>query len=424
MADSGARSRAVDGSADLAAIGAKGDPTMARTAIIVGCGIAGPVMALALRRAGWSAAIHEARAAPDDEAGVFLNVVANGMNALRTLGVHDRVAACGFPFGGIVFHEEHGREIGTIAYGDQERDFGASGIIIKRGALQRALREAARDADIPIHFGKRLSALRHKTDRVEAVFADGTTAAADILVGCDGINSRTRGLAMPDAPAPEFTGLIGYGGFSRGTGLPGRGRLMHMVFGRRAFFGHATAPDGEVYWFGNAAGEPTADPDAAAARVVTLHAADPEPVPGIVAATRGEIGWYPIHELPPLRRWHAGRVVVVGDAAHAMAPHAGQGASLAIEDAIILARCLRDLPAAESAFTRYQAFRQERVERIGREARRTGARKIPGPVGRVFRNVLLPVFLRLGEKAAREAYAYRIDWDEPVADRPAHPRAA
>jgi 2-polyprenyl-6-methoxyphenol hydroxylase-like FAD-dependent oxidoreductase len=231
---------------------------------------------------------------------------------------------------------------------------------------------------------------------------------------------------MPGAPQPEFTGLAGYGGFSRGTGLPGPARMMHLVFGRRAFFGHATAPDGEVYWFGNvAAGEHTPDAGAVDARVVGLHAVDPDPVASIVAATQGPIGWYPIDQMPPLRRWHSGRVVLVGDAAHAMAPHAGQGASLAIEDAIVLARALRDIADPAPAFARYQALRQQRVERIGREARRSGNRKIPGPVGRVVRNLLLPVFLRLGERASREAFRFRVDWGE-MADGEAsvHRRAA
>ena len=222
---------------------------------------------------------------------------------------------------------------------------------------------------------------------------------------------------MPEAPKPAFTGLFGYGGFSRGPGLPETGRLMHMVFGRRAFFGYATAPDGEIYWFGNVAGDAKLGADAVDLRTVALHAGDPDPVPGIVAATKGEIGWYPIHEMPPLRRWHSGRVVLVGDAAHAMAPHAGQGASLAMEDAVILARCLRDIADPGAAFARYQALRQERVERIGREARRSGDRKVAGPLGRILRNMLLPFFLRLGEKHSREAFAYRIDWDgSPATD--------
>jgi 2-polyprenyl-6-methoxyphenol hydroxylase-like FAD-dependent oxidoreductase len=388
---------------------------VARTAIVIGCGIAGPAMALGLRRAGWDAAIFEARPAPDDEAGVFLNIVANGMNALKTLGVHDRVAARGFPFGGIVFHDEGGRAIGTIDYGDQERDFGATGIIIRRGALHNALREAAAGAGIGIHFGRRLSEIRQRQSCVEVTFADGSSAAGDILIGCDGIGSRTRRLAMPDAPTPVFTGLYGYGGFSRGLGLPPPSPMMHMTFGRSAFFGHATAPDGEVYWFGNVAGgAELRDGDAVDARVIALHAADHDPIPTIVAATQGSIGWYPIDEMPPLRRWHSGRVVLVGDAAHAMAPHAGQGASMAMEDAVVLARCLRDIGDPPSAFAQYQVLRQERVERIGRDTRRSGERKVPGPVGRLLRNLLLPVFLRLGEKSSREAYAYRIDWDGPA----------
>jgi 2-polyprenyl-6-methoxyphenol hydroxylase-like FAD-dependent oxidoreductase len=150
----------------------------------------------------------------------------------------------------------------------------------------------------------------------------------------------------------------------------------------------------------------------------------PDPVPDIIAATRGSIGWYPIDKMLRVRRWHSGRVVLVGDAAHAVAPHAGQGASLALEDTVVLARCLRDISDPVAAFAQYQALRQDRVERIGREARRSGRRKVSGPVGRLLRNLLLPLFLRLGETAAREAYAHRIDWDEPATNRLPFRRAA
>ena len=287
------------------AVASRSRPQSTRRAIVIGCGIAGPVVALALPRAGFAAEIHEARAEPGDDEGVFLNVVANGMQVLRAIGIHDRIAAASFRFAGIAFHDERGQaESETIDYGDQERDYGAAGIVIKRGRLQSGLRQAAAEAGVSIAFGRRLVAIADEPGRVVARFADGSLSQGDILVGCDGINSATRRLVFPDAPRPVFTGLYGYGGFSRGHGLPKGERFMHMYFGRRAFFGYATAPDDEVFWFGNVDGPGAGDTLAggdARLQAIELHEGDPDPVPPIVRATASAVGWYPIHEMPPLR---------------------------------------------------------------------------------------------------------------------------
>jgi 2-polyprenyl-6-methoxyphenol hydroxylase-like FAD-dependent oxidoreductase len=399
----------------------RGDTMQIRTkkAMVIGCGIAGPVVALALRKAGWRPEIFEAKAGPSDDTGIFLNVVPNGMSVLKTLGCIGEVAPAGFHFGGIVFHDERGREIGVIDYGDegtQNREFGASGIVIKRGRLQKGLREAAIAVGIPVHFGRKLVDIEARRDGgAAASFADGSVVEGDVVIGCDGIYSRTRRIIFPDPPNPEFTGLCGYGGFSRGAGLPVAGPMMHMNFGRSAFFDYATAADGEVYWFGNAAareGENLTAQSAIKQRLAALHAGDPSPVREIIEATIGDIGWYPIDEMPPLGSWHSGPVVLVGDSAHAMAPHVGQGAALAMEDAIVLAKCLRECDRTDEAFARYHSARRGRVEAIGREARRSGSRKTPGPVMRVLRNLLMPFFLKIGEKKSREAYRYRVDWAE------------
>ena len=100
-----------------------------------------------------------------------------------------------------------------------------------------------------------------------------------------------------------------------------------------------------------------------------LHSDDPTPVPEILAGTHGELRGYPIYDLAGVRSWSRGRVVAVGDAVHATSPSSGQGASLALEDAITLARCLRDCPTAATAFAEYQAVRAPRAEAVVRYAR-------------------------------------------------------
>jgi 2-polyprenyl-6-methoxyphenol hydroxylase-like FAD-dependent oxidoreductase len=119
----------------------------------------------------------------------------------------------------------------------------------------------------------------------------------------------------------------------------------------------------------------------------------------------------PVESMPNVPTWSRGRLVLAGDSAHAASSSSGQGASLATESAVQLARCLRDLPR-EQAFIRYEELRRPRVERIIAAAARTNGNKAAGPVGRVLRDLVMPVAMKLvkPEKSAWQ-FNYRIDWD-------------
>jgi 2-polyprenyl-6-methoxyphenol hydroxylase-like FAD-dependent oxidoreductase len=198
---------------------------------------------------------------------------------------------------------------------------------------------------------------------------------------------------------------------------------MHMIFGRRGFFGYAVRPSGDTFWFSNFAQpeEPARGSlealDAAEfrQRLLTLHHDDPPEVTCILQAITGNIGAYAVYDILSLPHWHRGRVGLIGDSAHAVGPHVGQGASLALEDAFVLAKCLRDLPDPATAFATFEERRRERVERIVKQSRRTGEQKAPtGWLGRKVRDLILPVFLRKGAQAAAWVYAYPLNWEERV----------
>jgi 2-polyprenyl-6-methoxyphenol hydroxylase-like FAD-dependent oxidoreductase len=387
-----------------------------RTASIVGAGIAGPVLAMFLQRAGLTPVVYEGRPAPDDEAGAFLNLAPNGAAVLRTLGVAEEVLGSGTPTTSIAFLNDRGKQLGENP---------EATTLIKRGLLNRALREQAARRGVAIEFGKRLKDIEITRQRtVIARFEDGSEAHADLLVGCDGIHSRTRQLILPDAPPPAYTGVIDSGRFTRGPALPPSEGVMRMTFGRRGFFGYQVALSGEVYWFENFA-QP-AVPDRAAleaipddewrAALVERHRDDHPPIADIIGATEGRIGRWPIYDLPSLPTWRKGPVCLIGDAAHATSPHVGQGASMAMEDAIVLAKCLRDFPDVEDAFAAYERLRKARVEAVVAAARRMGNQKAPSnALTRGLRDLVLPFFLKQGVKSAQQVYAYRVDWDQRVA---------
>ena len=399
--------------------------TNKRKALIIGCGIAGPVLALFLQRVGIEAEIYEAQPATDDQAGSFLNVAANGMDVLTTLGLGDQLFAEGFPCSRMIMWSSNGKRLGEVLNaGAQDPD--ATSVIIKRTVLHRIVRNEAMRQGIKIAFDKRLTDIQVATDqRVTANFADGTTATGDLLIGCDGIHSRTRHFVLPNAPPPVYTGLVSAGGFAQSEDLPPTPHTQHFVFGKRAFFGYLVKPDGEIYWFENhdVPGEPRRSGLAAIAqaewreKLLNLHRDDQPFINDIMRTTEGEIAVYPIYDIPSLPRWHKGPVVLIGDAAHATSPSAGQGASLALEDAIVLAQCLRDIPQLADAFVTYEGLRRKRAEKIVKFSRERGSNKaLANPVARWFRDLMMPFFLKRFANATSFAwlYTYKVDWQQKI----------
>ncbi|WP_437720051.1 FAD-dependent oxidoreductase [Sorangium sp. So ce861] len=390
-------------------------------AIVIGGGIAGPVLGMFLRRIGVEVTIFEAREAPAEQEGAFLGIAPNGMNVLSDLGLAGAVEALGAPCAGLRFENARGRRVGVIDQREAPRRFGAGLVMIRRGALHGALAEEAARRGVAIRYGARLEDVDDSDPReVVARFSGGGEARGDVLLGCDGFRSRTRARALPGAPEPRYTGLIDFGGFARCPGAPIEPGWNVMVFGRRAFFGAFAAPGGEVWWFHNS-GEPApahghaAPPESLRERILALHQGDPGWIADVVRATPEVLGPWSLHDILTMPRWHAGRVCLIGDAAHAATPHAGQGASLAMEDGMLLARCLRDEPDPERAFAAFERLRRPRVEAIVRQARRNGSRKaVSGPVAEWLRDRALPLFLRLGAAAQQRVYAYRIDWEARV----------
>ncbi|MET8527895.1 FAD-dependent monooxygenase [Micromonospora sp. NPDC005172] len=219
-------------------------------------------------------------------------------------------------------------------------------IVIGRYDLYAALRQEALRRGVPIHHGKRLAHIGQRGDRVAAVFSDGTEAVGDLLIGADGIGSTTRHFVDPHAPQPRYVGLVGTGGITRMATPQSDPGVMNMVFGRRAFFASMASPDGSVWWFANLprADEPTAADLAATSgaqwqqRLLQVLAGDRSPAAQLIRATPPDYTWFPMHDMDAPKRWHRGRAVLIGDAAHVSSPSSGQGASMAFEDAVQLAR--------------------------------------------------------------------------------------
>jgi 2-polyprenyl-6-methoxyphenol hydroxylase-like FAD-dependent oxidoreductase len=397
------------------------------TALVIGGGIAGPVTAMALQKAGIEATVYEAYPSTADGIGGALSIAPNGLNALAVLDAEDAVRRVGDPMTAMVFRSWTGKQLAEFASPPGDRP---TMLLVWRTDLYRALYDEAVSRGVRIEHGKRLVDLTQTDQAVTARFADGTRASADILIGADGIRSTVRGLIDPAAPQPRYVGLLGFGARLAQTGLASNHGKMQMFFGKRAFFGYQILDDGSGGWFANLPHrEPMSTAEARAVRpeewrgvLREAFADDRSPAvdlidrtdPAELVVTGG------LEDIPSVPTWHSGRVVLVGDSAHATSPSSGQGASLAIESAVQLARCLRDLPH-EEAFAAYERLRRARCERVIKMAARTNSDKAAGPVARVLRDLLMPVAMKVLAKPEKMAWQfdYRVDWAEPAVDRQA-----
>jgi 2-polyprenyl-6-methoxyphenol hydroxylase-like FAD-dependent oxidoreductase len=391
-------------------------------ALIIGGGIAGAVTAAALRKAGLEAALFEAHGRSADGVGTFLTVAVNGLRALQAVDIDPKALPGGFATPLFAMHLWDGRQVAELKNGPTLSD-GTVSLTLKRSDLYGALRDEALRRGVPIQYGKQLVGVeRLATGGVRARFADGTSEEGDLLIGADGLKSRVRTLIDPNAPAARFVGILNFGGYTRGVDVAGPAGTFHMIFGKRCFFAHILNPNGEVWWFANPwrHEEPQKAELAAMAsggwrnELLALFRDDISPAVELIEATKDVSGGWPSYDLATVPTWHRDRMILVGDAAHAASPSSGQGASMAIEDAVVLARSLRDEGSIERAFSAYEQLRRPRVEKVVAQGRRNGSGKTPGPFGRVVRDFFMRMVFRYleknGEAAMRWLYDAPIEW--------------
>ena len=363
--------------------------------LVAGGGIAGTVTAMATKLAGHDPVVFEAYPAGGDDVGAFLTIMHNGMDALRAIGADRPVIDASFAAYGVELVAANGETVGRNEFDTGSVDGPRT---LTRATLYRVLQEEAARRGVPLERGKRLVGARTGPHGVTAEFADGTIETGDVLVGADGLRSVVRRLIDPAADEPRYTGLTVVYGYTRAPGLPSAPGIYRMVRGSKAAFGFTTDPDGATFWFARIPDTERSREDIAAVTPAGwrefAHAAfagEPLPCAEIIAATGEEVFGDHSYDLPETRVWSTPEMVLAGDAAHAASPAAAQGASMALEDGVILAQCLRDLPDPVSAFAAYEGLRRERVEKLVASSAGKDVGEKPGWV-----------------------YAHHIDWDAEV----------
>jgi FAD-dependent urate hydroxylase len=360
--------------------------------LVVGAGLAGLALARALRQAGFDPEVIE-RAERWDGAGTGMYLPANGVRALRALGLEAAVAARAAPIPRQRLLDHRGRLLADI---DLRALWGEVGpcLALPRADLHQLLRDG-----VPVRMGRTVTSLAHLDGPVAVAFGDGGDGAYDLVVGADGLHSATRKLAGDTRP-PVAVGQQSW----RFIAEPGGASAVAtwtVLLGRGASFLAVPVGGGAVYCYADttdAAGDGDGDGDPVA-RLRERFAGFAAPVPQLLAQLQdpARVHVAPIQQVAA-EQWGRGAVVLVGDAAHGMSPNMAQGASLAFEDALVLAGCVRDAATVGQALAAFVARRSPRTGWVRAQThRRDRTRDLPP----ALRNLTLRA---LGRRIFRSNY--------------------
>jgi 2-polyprenyl-6-methoxyphenol hydroxylase-like FAD-dependent oxidoreductase len=344
-----------------------------RKLLIVGGGIGGLATAIAARRAGVDVDLVEIqRELKVYHVGII--VQGNFIRAMAALGIAEDAIAAGYPQHGLLFQDLHGHVLQDIPGMPLAGPGYPTDLGMARPALHEVLVNAARRLGARLRLGVTFTEIAQSDDRVDVTFTDGTSASYDLVVGADGLHSTVRETLFGDSGKPQFTGQ----GVWR-YNIPRPPELTRTIM-----------------CIGLEGGKCGAVPLTESTAYVLLVQAEPgnprhpreklaEIFRGRLAACTGLMGrmrdqivdsslvvYRPLHAvvLPP--PWHKGRVLLLGDAAHATTPHLGQGAAQAVEDAVVLGDLLSRGESPPGLMESYMRRRYERCRFIAESSVKIG----------------------------------------------------
>jgi 2-polyprenyl-6-methoxyphenol hydroxylase-like FAD-dependent oxidoreductase len=330
-----------------------------KTALIVGAGIGGLAAGVSLQRSGWRVRIFE-RAGSPRELGFALNLAPNATAALRELGVGDAIIPSGYAARIVEFRGAGGRLL---------RRVDASHVVMESVVAMRQVVHGALVAAVgsdAIVLAR--EAVRYETDdeRVTLHFHQGHPETGDVLVAADGIASTIRRQLHPQEPPPHPSGYSAIRGAVDDIGATLGGLDAVLYFAPRVEAAIVRAGPRSAYWYMSLQSAEV-PPGERTARAIARHFLPrlDETFRTVMDATRDDdMRFDRLYGRPPLARWGRGRVTLLGDAAHPMLPHTGQGAAQALEDAVALRLALGRHLELDRALREYEAVRAARTARV------------------------------------------------------------
>ncbi|TGO62450.1 hypothetical protein BOTNAR_0113g00130 [Botryotinia narcissicola] len=362
---------------------------------IIGSGLSGLTLALALHQNNIKCRVYESRPAPLNIGGAVM-LSPNALKILKALNVYDRLRHKGYNFDNLEYRTAGDGKLVEIQEFGSEEKYGFPALRIYRNILITELLEMFKEQDIPITFGKKFSHITSETDKqVEWEFADGTTGAAPLLIGADGIHSTVRRYLYPDLET-KFTGMVGITAavptsqlqLPEGYHIP-----VTIMSPKGAFVIAPQQEDGSEVLIGkqlrieekDRAGwnDLSNNKEESVKFLQSNNDLFPEIVHNAVSKiSHDKINVWPFYIVPKLDNWVSEnrRVVILGDAAHAIPPSAGQGINQAFEDVYIFALLLAksDKGDTQKALSFWQEYRQKRVGKVLELNQQIDLRRLPG----------------------------------------------
>lgn len=340
---------------------------MSKNICIIGGGVAGLAVAIGLHQRGMAVDVVE-RDASWSVYHVGIIVQANFIRALNQLGLGRQAVEAGFPYKGVRFLTAEGQRIAELP-GEPQVDGLPGDLGLTRPALHKILTARVRELGIPVRLGVTFANFRDTGNGVDVQFSDGTTGSYDLLIGADGNYSAVRRALWPEAK-PSYTGqAVWRYNVPRPAGLEWADIYLGATNGFRGKAGYCPLTPEEMYIFAviEEPGKPRFAPETLASEMRARLAG----YGGIMAEAAIHVTNPALVVYRPLEvcimpdPWYKGRVVLIGDAAHSATPHLGQGAAMAVEDAVVLAEELASTDAIEMALRAFMDRRYERARLVG-----------------------------------------------------------
>ncbi|MBK7869997.1 MAG: FAD-dependent monooxygenase [Saprospiraceae bacterium] len=329
---------------------------------IIGGGIAGLTVAIALKKIGIHAQVFES-AATIKPVGAGLMLAANAIKAYQKLGIADKIIARGRLLPSFSILDQRGRTITTANTESIGKKYGLHNFAIHRAELHEALLEELDPTQIILN--KKVTGFNHLNDnKINIHFADSSNHSTEILIVADGIRSTVRQQLLPNSKI-RYAGYTCWRAVIDNPDLPLHGAS--ETWGKNGRFGIVPLADDKIYWFAviNAPQNNSTHRDYKAKDMLRIFEHFHQPIPAILEHTKdSDLIWNDIIDLKPIQQYAFGNIVLIGDAAHATTPNMGQGACQAIEDAVILADELAKHDQPANAFVAFEKRRMPRTHFI------------------------------------------------------------
>lgn len=375
----------------------------AKKIIIIGGGIGGAATALALHRVGFEPVVYE-RTKELREVGAGIALWANATHILKNLGLLEDALRVGYLTTNYQFNSQSGKELVNIPVDTFELPV----IGIHRAELHQLLwRNVPHEKFV---LGQTFLGFEQEEQKVRAYFSSGLTVEGDALIGADGLRSPVRAALLGDQP-PIYRNFKTWRGLTDYVPRGYRPGYIQEFLGRGKGFGFMMLGKGRMYWYAAATAR-LAQPDAPVGRRKELETMFQDwfaSVPELITTTdEANILTTDLYDRVPTQSWSKQNITLLGDAAHPMLPTMGQGACTALEDAFVVAKCLKEQANPTAAFQQYESERFLRMKLIVEQSLRAGKMgELDNPFGVALRNIFMKLMSSTITNNFKSLHAYR-----------------